>query len=240
MFEQDKNREAPPRDNAHLMFDRIAHRYDLLNHLLSVNRDRAWRKRLAALLPPGDGLRVLDIATGTADQLLALAETGRVGYGVGIDPAEKMLAIARDKIARKGLQEMLALHATQGERLSFEDNSFDAVTISFGIRNVTDVSATLSEMHRVLDSGGRALILEFSWPDNPVLQRMYLVYFRHVLPHIGGIISGDSCAYRYLNRTVETFPHGDGFCDLMRQAGFRDVRRNSLTMGVATIYQGSK
>jgi len=231
---------GPDRTDVHHMFDRIAHRYDLLNHLLSANRDKAWRDKMISLLPQGDRLEILDLATGTADQLLSVYGSGRVHRGVGIDPAEKMLAIGREKIAARQLSESLTLQTGQAERLSFDSESFDATTISFGIRNVTDVPTALQEMHRVLKPGGRSLILEFSLPSNKIVRAGYLLYFRHILPLIGAIVSGDGEAYRYLNRTVETFPYGEEFCGLMRRAGFREVRENRLTLGIATIYQGDK
>jgi demethylmenaquinone methyltransferase/2-methoxy-6-polyprenyl-1,4-benzoquinol methylase len=236
----DKKPGAPSRHDVHRMFDRIAHRYDLLNHLLSANRDRAWRRQLVELLPPGDSIRVLDIATGTADQLIALHRSSRVSEGVGIDPADKMLAVGREKIARLGLNGSLSLRHGSAEELPFDSDSFDAATISFGIRNVTDVSRSLSEMHRVLRSNGRVLILEFSLPANRLVRAAYLFYFRRVMPRLGGIVSGDGEAYRYLNQTVETFPHGDDFCSLLKDAGFGNVRQQVLTLGIASVYIGDK
>lgn len=229
---------GPSRDNVASMFNRIAHRYDLLNHLLSANRDKRWRRRLVDLLPPGEHLHVLDLATGTGDQLLSVYESGRVAEGTGLDPAEKMLGIGREKIAARGLSEKLQLHTGIAESLPVADSSIDAITISFGIRNVSDVPKALSEMTRVLRPGGRALILEFSLPKNPLIRKLYLFYFRHVLPRLGALISGDATAYRYLNQTVETFPYGDDFLSLMRQAGFAHVEQYPLTFGIATIYRG--
>lgn len=222
------------------MFDRIAGRYDLLNHLLSGNRDRAWRRKMVRLLPEDGNLRILDLATGTGDQLLALYDSGRVESGTGIDMAEKMLAIGRDKIEARGLSDRLDLQSGNAEKLAFEADKFDAVSISFGIRNMTDVPVTLAEMYRVLKPGGRALILEFSLPTNPLMRKFYLFYFRHVLPRLGAVISGDRAAYRYLNQTVETFPYGEAFCRLMTEAGFKNVAANRLTFGIASIYQGDK
>ena len=234
----DKNN--PSRKEVFRMFDRIAHRYDFLNHFLSLNRDKAWRKKLAAQLPEGDRLDVLDLATGTADQLLSLFASGRVATGTGVDPAEKMLEIGREKIAGRGLADKIKLVTGSAEKIPAADGSFDAVTISFGIRNVTDVPRALAEMHRILRPGGRALILEFSLPKNGFIRRGYLLYFRKILPRLGGLISGDRYAYRYLNETVETFPYGEAFCALMREAGFVDVAAKPLTFGVATIYRGDK
>ncbi len=222
------------------MFDRIAGRYDLLNHLLSGNRDKAWRREMTGLLPARNNLHVLDLATGTADQLLTLYDSGRVERGVGVDMAEKMLEIGRDKIAARSLSDSLSLTVGNAEQIPLEDDSFDVTSISFGIRNMTDVPKALGEMRRVLKPEGRALILEFSLPGNAVMRGLYLFYFRHILPRLGAVISGDSGAYRYLNETVETFPYGEAFCRLMAQAGFRNVAANRLTFGIATMYQGDK
>ncbi len=230
---------VPSRNDAWRMFDRIAHRYDLLNRLLSMRRDVAWRKRLARLLPDGAHLRVLDLATGTGDVLLTLVrDCSRVQRGVGVDMSGKMLSFGRQKIAAEGLGSRLGMVRGDATCLGVSDSQFDAVTIAFGIRNVVDVPRALREMRRVLKPNGRALILEFAVPRNPVFRALYLQYFRHVLPRIGGAVSGDSYAYRYLNTTVETFPYGDAFCDLMRDAGFTRVRAHSLTFGIAMIYQG--
>ncbi|MDX9857675.1 MAG: bifunctional demethylmenaquinone methyltransferase/2-methoxy-6-polyprenyl-1,4-benzoquinol methylase UbiE [candidate division Zixibacteria bacterium] len=231
---------GPSRENVASMFDRIAGRYDLLNHLLSANRDRSWRARMISHLPPGNELHVLDLATGTADQLLALYDSGRLRGGIGLDPAEQMLSIGRKKIAGRMLDSVLRLEKGRAERLPFDDNVFDAVTISFGIRNVSDVSTSLQEMRRVLKPGGRALILEFSLPSNSVLRRVYLWYFRSVLPRLGGIISGDRTAYRYLNRSVESFPYGEEFLGLLRAAGFSAPEQYPLTYGIATLYRADK
>jgi len=222
------------------MFDRIAGRYDLLNHLLSAGLDRRWRKRVASLLPSGDNLHVLDIACGTSDQLIALAASGRVTHGIGLDLAEEMLAIGRHKIRQRGLEQILSLQTGDAEILPFDQSSFEAVTIAFGIRNMTDVPRTLGEMLRVLKPKGRALILEFSLPQSRLVRGPYLFYLRYVLPHLGAIISGDNAAYRYLNETIETFPHGEAFCQIMRDTGFTGVTFKPLTMGIVSIYQGDK
>jgi demethylmenaquinone methyltransferase/2-methoxy-6-polyprenyl-1,4-benzoquinol methylase len=230
---------VPSRDDAWRMFDRIAHRYDLLNRVLSMRRDVAWRKRLARLLPDRPDLRVLDLATGTGDVLLALVRAcGRVHDGVGVDMAGKMLSIGRRKIDAAGLGGRLRMVRGDATCLAIHDGGFDAVTIAFGIRNVIDVPRALREMRRVLKPGGRALVLEFALPRNALFRALYLAYFRHVLPRIGGVVSGDAQAYRYLNATVETFPYGEAFRGLMRDAGFTNVHAHSLSFGIAMIYQG--
>ncbi len=224
-----------------LMFDRIAHRYDLLNRLLSMRRDVAWRKKLARHLPQRRPLALLDIATGTADVALTLLRMNSgIIRAVGVDMSEKMLEEGRHKVRKAGLNNKLTLEIGDATALKQADNSFDVTTIAFGIRNVMDPLSGLKEMYRVLKPGGRSLILEFSLPGNKWLRSLYLYYFRHILPRIGAMISGDGYAYNYLNKTVESFPYGDAFCALMTRAGFENVHAYPLTFGIATIYSGDK
>ena len=232
---------APSRHDAHRMFDRIAHRYDLLNRLLSMRRDVAWRREMARQLPEGPELRLLDLATGTGDVLIELQQRcPRVTRGVGLDMSAGMLAHGAEKLERRRLGGRFGMVRGDAVHLGVGDATFDAVTIAFGIRNVLDVGLALREMRRVLKPGGRALILEFSLPPNAFLRFGYLLYFRHVLPRVGGLVSGDSGAYRYLNQTVETFPYGNAFADRMREAGFSHVTLTPLTFGIATLYRGDK
>ena len=233
--------ETPSRMQAFKMFDRIAHRYDLLNRLLSMGTDVRWRKKMNRRIPPGAGLRVLDLATGTADVLIAMERAcPQVVSGVGLDMSGGMLKYGREKLVRLGLDGKFRLVRGDATCIGLGTGSFDAVTISFGIRNVLDVSQGLVEMRRILKPGGRALILEFSLPANRPFRALYLFYFRNVLPRIGALISGDSYAYRYLNETVETFPYGEDFCQLMRDAGFERVSATPLTFGIASLYQGER
>lgn len=223
------------------MFDRIAPRYDMLNRVLSLRRDVAWRRGLARQLGDLRAIRLLDLATGTGDQILHLLDGGaEIATAVGIDMAGEMLACGREKIARRGLAERVELREGDATQIPFGDGTFDAVTITFGIRNVGDVSRVLGEMRRVLRPGGRALILEFSLPNGALARAIYMCYLRNFLPVIGGWMSGDARAYRYLNRTIEAFPYGEAFCRLMRDAGFVDVTAMPLTLGVATVYRGTK
>jgi demethylmenaquinone methyltransferase/2-methoxy-6-polyprenyl-1,4-benzoquinol methylase len=160
--------------------------------------------------------------------------------GVGIDLAEKMLEIGRQKIANQNLQDKLSLSTGDAADIPFPESSFDAVTMAFGIRNLEHTIEGLREIYRVLKPEGRAIILEFSLPESYFLRGLYLFYFRRLLPKIGRVISGDSYAYRYLNETVETFPFGEDFCNLMINAGFSDVKATRLTFGIATVYHGNK
>jgi len=236
-----KTGKQPERTQVWQMFNRIAGRYDLLNHLLSFGRDIHWRKKVADILMDGDNLSVLDLATGTGDQLIYLLQnTNKIKQAIGTDLALEMLDIGRKKIRKSGLETIIKLEEGDAENIVYNDETFDLTTIAFGIRNVTNVSRTLSEMYRVLKIGGRSIILEFSLPENSLMRRFYLFYFRYILPLAGRLISGDSYAYRYLNQTVETFPYGQDFCELIGAAGFKNVGSVSLTFGIATMYYGDK
>jgi demethylmenaquinone methyltransferase/2-methoxy-6-polyprenyl-1,4-benzoquinol methylase len=230
----------PPKKDSWKMFNRIAPTYDSLNRVLSAGIDRSWRRKLAEELPANPRqLRLLDLATGTGDQLLMLLESApdRFLEATGVDPAAHMLVRARRKPLPRllGIPQPEWVEASAGA-LPFDDGSFDVVTMSFGIRNVPDPLAALREIRRVLSPAGRALILEFSIPSNAIVRHSYLLYFRHVLPAVGGFFSGDREAYRYLNSTVEDFPHGDAFCGLLREAGFLRTKALALTVGISTLY----
>lgn len=224
------------------MFDRIAPTYDALNRMLSAGIDRRWRRTVAGELPPSPPqLRLLDVATGTGDQLLTLLECapGRFSTATGIDPAAAMLARAQ----KKPTPRLLGAPRPQWVEgsaldLPWAEPAFEVATMSFGIRNVADPVAGLREIRRVLVPGGRALILEFALPRQAVVRALYLTYFRHVLPFLGGLVSGDAPAYRYLNETVEAFPSGGDFLNWMVQAGFVRPRFHALTFGIACLYVG--
>jgi demethylmenaquinone methyltransferase/2-methoxy-6-polyprenyl-1,4-benzoquinol methylase len=183
----------------------------------------------------------LDLATGTGDQIVALFEkSDRVESGVGMDLAEKMLEIGRRKIRKRGLSKEITLMVGDVTAIPADDCQFDAVTIAFGIRNVGDVRKGLREMYRVLKPGGRVLVLEFAMPRNRILRAVLLAYLRHVLPRLGALVSGDAHAYRYLNETIETFPSGEAFCDLLRAASFKRVVVHAVPLGLSMIYQGER
>lgn len=232
---------APSAVESWRMFDRIAFRYDLLNRLLSFRQDVGWRRVMAQRLPEGNQLRVLDLATGTCDALLSLhRQSGRIAKGVGLDMSANMLSLGREKLRRHGLHGPLTLMRADAENIAFSDESFDAATIAFGIRNVPDVPKALRDIRRILKPRGRTLILEFSLPSNRLFRKLYLFYFRHVLPTVGGLVSGERSAYQYLNESVEHFPYGDSFCELLRDAGFHNVKATPLSFGIATLYEGEK
>lgn len=216
------------------MFDRIAPTYDRLNRILSCGTDKRWRRRLADSLRGSE--RVLDLASGTGDQLLEILErSGSKVFGLGADLSKEMLVFGREKLM--GLAEVIQANATS---LPLASEFFDAVTISFGIRNVVRYDEALKEMHRILKVGGTCVILEFGLPGNVVMRSGYLFYFRYILPIIGGWISGDRAAYKYLNQTVEKFPYGRDFAVKMEEAGFSEVVAQPLSGGIAYLYTGTK
>lgn len=221
------------------MFNGIAPKYDLLNHLLSLGIDKAWRRKAMRELERGAKDRVLDVACGTGDFSIEALRHG-VRQVVGVDISENMLAVAREKARDKGLEEQLEFLYGDSEQLTFPDENFDAVTVAFGVRNFEHLERGLREMCRVLRPGGRVVILEFSTPDRFPMKQLYRFYFKHILPRVGGLVSGDRGAYEYLPASVFAFPQGDRFLDIMRACGFRDVRRHPLTFGIATLYTGEK
>jgi demethylmenaquinone methyltransferase/2-methoxy-6-polyprenyl-1,4-benzoquinol methylase len=221
------------------MFDRIAPRYDLLNHLLSAGIDVRWRRAAVAALAPPPGARVLDLCTGTADLLLEALRRDAGGRGCGLDFSSEMLSRAAGKLARSGMSARARLVAGDAQSLPLRDASFDGALVAFGIRNVPDPARALSEMRRVLRVGGRAVVLEFSMPRG-LLGLLYRAYARHVLPRVGGWISGDRGAYAYLPASVERFATPAEFGALMQRAGFTAVRWQPLTGGVAHVFQGDR
>lgn len=221
------------------MFDKISPRYDLLNRLLSFRQDVAWRKKLLTLIPDGK-ISVLDLATGTGDVILTISRSRQnISKAVGLDMARQMLTIGAEKAHKENLTNIQFVPG-DAQKIPFHNKVFDIATMSFGIRNVPNVPQCLREIHRITKENGRVLILEFSLPNNRLLKTLYLFYFRHVLPKIGGIISGNYKAYSYLNRTVEDFPYEEAFCKLLYNAGFKNAVAHPVTFGVATIYVADK
>jgi demethylmenaquinone methyltransferase / 2-methoxy-6-polyprenyl-1,4-benzoquinol methylase len=231
----------PSRHEIWKMFDQISLTYDKVNRTMTLGCDVYWRKKMAQFLPDRENIYVLDCATGTGDQILSLfSHSGKIGRAIGIDLSTEMLRIAREKIQRKGLSSKVDFQEASLLSLPFPPFAFDCVTISFGIRNVTDVSRALKECYRVLKPGGRLIILEGSIPKNKWIQPFFFFYLRHVLPRIGGILSKNKNAYRYLNETIETFPSGNPFCALLKEAGFSRASYHLLTGGTVSIYVGDR
>jgi demethylmenaquinone methyltransferase / 2-methoxy-6-polyprenyl-1,4-benzoquinol methylase len=230
----------PSRTNVHQMFDRISRRYDLLNHLLSLGLDFYWRRRAVDKLDEKPNQRILDLACGTGD--LALAAAKRLNNDclvIAIDRAPLMLQIAAEKISRRRA-DSISLALGDGMALPVKDASIDAAMIAFGIRNMPDTSTCLREIHRLLNLGGKAVVLEFSLPSNRLLRSLHRFYLRHIVPAVGKIVSGDEYAYSYLDQTIESYAQGATFCELMRRAGFIEVIAEPISFGIVTIYTGRK
>ena len=228
------------------LFDRIAPTYDGLNHGLSLNIDRRWRRKTVALMPPVE--HVLDVAIGTADLTIAMLRAGKAQRVTGIDLSREMMRIGEEKLTPKqgaaqtstpGAKPVNFVYAN-AQSMPFDDASFDGVTCAFGCRNFSDLDAGLREMYRVLRPGGQVTILEFSYPSNKLIRWGYDLYFSHVLPLVGRLVSHDKTAYTYLNKSVKSFCWGEDFLRHLTQAGFQDARFETLSFGIATIYVAQK
>ena len=223
------------------MFDQIAKRYDLLNRLLSLGQDEAWRQEIRTKLPSKNSFDLLDIATGTGDVILSLVKDNpSIHIAYGVDLSEGMLGIAKEKIKALGLHSKITLQKDDAQALPFVDGTFDAITIAFGIRNIPDLRLALLEMYRVLKRDGRVVILEFSLPKNPLIRAGHWVYINAIVPLVGFLLSGHSSAYRYLAQTIESFPYGERFCKILKQMGFVNVQSKALMFGTATVYWADK
>ncbi|UTW63256.1 bifunctional demethylmenaquinone methyltransferase/2-methoxy-6-polyprenyl-1,4-benzoquinol methylase UbiE [bacterium SCSIO 12741] len=221
------------------MFDNISANYDLLNHLLSMGIDITWRKKAIKLLKPSAPKQLLDIATGTGDFALE-AMSLNPDKITGVDISREMLAVGVEKVKKRGLEGKIELKYGDSENLPFSDNMFDAITVSFGVRNFENLKAGLSEMHRVLKPGGKVAIIEFSKPQAFPIKQIYQFYFKAILPFIGKTISKDSRAYTYLPESVDAFPYGDEFMSILKEVGFRNGQCIPLTFGIASIYLGER
>ena len=218
------------------MFDRISPKYDALNHLLSFNIDKVWRRKTAKAIARFYPKTILDLATGTADLAIQLAKHNPQAHIIGMDISEKMMEIGKAKIAKKGLENQIELRLGDAAALPFEDNSFDAVTVAFGVRNFEHLEQGLSEIHRVLKPNRQVVILEFSLPEKFPVKQAYQLYFKHILPKIGKGISKDASAYDYLPASVEAFPKPADFVHILASHGFKNATAKPLTFGITTLY----
>ena len=232
----------PKKEKIRSMFDSIAPDYDKLNHILSLDIDKGWRKKaVREIADTAHPLQVLDVACGTGDFAIAVAKAAAPGSHVtGIDLSEGMMSVGRRKVASEGLEGTIHMEQGDCEALPFMDNTFDRVSVAFGVRNFEHLKKGLTEMHRVLVQGGKAVILELSVPGNPVLRFLYKLYFLHILPEIGGLVSGDKGAYRYLPASVLKFPKPADFMQMMSSCGFSSVKSRAFTFGICRMYVGTK
>lgn len=234
------NTDQTKKEEVREMFDRIAPRYDLLNHTLSMNVDRLWRRHAVGIVRRADPRRILDVAAGTGDLAIEMARRIPGAEVLGVDLSERMLAVARGKAGERGLERRVRFVEGDAEHLSVADNSMDAATVAFGVRNFGDLDAGLRELYRTIKPGGIVVILEFSRPRNRFIRSFYEFYSYRILPRIGGLVSRDRRAYEYLPASVGEFPAPDEFAAMMARAGFRDCRTRSQSFGIAQIYVGVK
>ncbi|TXK48045.1 bifunctional demethylmenaquinone methyltransferase/2-methoxy-6-polyprenyl-1,4-benzoquinol methylase UbiE [Pontibacter qinzhouensis] len=221
------------------MFNNIAGKYDFLNHFLSAGIDIIWRKKAVKLLAPSNPKIMLDIATGTGDFAIEALSLNPDNI-IGVDISEGMMAVGREKLKRRGLDKKIELLYGDSEDLPFEDNTFDAITVAFGVRNFENLPKGLSEMYRVLKPGGTAVVLEFSKPKAFPMKQLYQFYFKNILPVVGKFVSKDRAAYTYLPESVQAFPDGQEFINIYQQVGFKSTKWHSLTFGISSIYTGKK
>lgn len=228
------------KENIRNLFDNIAPDYDRLNHILSLNIDKIWRRKaVREIADIKEPLNVLDVACGTGDFTIEIAGTLSEGSRItGIDLSEGMMTVGREKISASGVNAVLEYGDC--EALKYLDNTFDRVSVGFGVRNFEHLETGLKEMCRVLKPEGKLVVLELSVPSNPVIRWCYKLYFLNILPAIGGLVSGNKGAYRYLPASVLKFPAPDKFISMLQDAGFREVRHKAFTFGICRMYVGIK
>ena len=234
------NQEDSKKEQVRDMFDNIAPTYDRLNHILSINIDRLWRRRVVRIvrrLHPG---HILDVATGTGDLAIAMARKITDCKIHGVDLSEQMLTIAREKVAARGMDEQISLSVGDAEHLEVADGSVDVATVAFGVRNFENLEQGLREMHRTIKEGGTIVILEFSTPRSRIFGAIYRWYSHKVLPFIGRLISRDGAAYDYLPSSVDEFPSPERFMEILREAGFKSCKARSQSFGIAQIYTAER
>jgi len=232
--------EGSKKEQVAAMFNAISPKYDALNRILSAGIDQSWRRKTLREIRATGALNLLDVATGTADLALALAKGIPGSRVVGVDISAGMLEVGRSKVRARDLEGRVRLDLGDGEQLPYEESSFDAVTVAFGVRNFENLEQGLRDMRRVLELGGTLAVLEFSQPTAWPLRSLYLFYFKNILPRIGRMVSKDASAYTYLPNSVQAFPYGEAFAAKLREAGFKSVRVRPLTFGIASLYLAIK
>ncbi len=221
------------------MFNNIAHRYDFLNHFLSLGIDKLWRRKAINLLKPKSPKNILDLATGTGDLAIAALKLNPEKI-IGLDISTGMLAKGNEKIKKRKLHPRIELLEGDSENIPYSENHFDAITVAFGVRNFENLEKGLSEMHRVLHKGGACVILEFSKPRSFPMKQLYGFYFKNILPLLGKIVSKDQSAYTYLPESVQEFPDGPEFLAILEKLQFRNLRIYPVSFGIASIYYAEK
>lgn len=234
-----KNSNQGKKEQVEEMFDNISSKYDFLNHLLSANIDKLWRKKAIQKLKVFNPESILDIATGTGDFAISAAKIPGTTI-TGIDISEGMLRVGKEKIQKKKLSERIKFIKADSEKLPFQDNSFDAAIVGFGVRNFESLETGLAEIKRVIKPDGTFIILEFSKPRKKLFKGIYYFYFKRILPVLGKAVSKDNRAYTYLPESVNEFPDGERFIKILQDIGYVDTKVFPQTFGIATIYQASK
>lgn len=235
------NEEQSKKEQVEQMFDNIAPTYDKLNHIMSLNIDRMWRRRVMRIVRRSKAHKIMDVATGTGDLAIAMAKRVDRTQILGVDLSEEMLAVARRKVEKQGLEERIMLEKGDAENLTMvTTESIDAATVAFGVRNFENIERGLSEIYRTLKPGGKLVVLEFSMPKNRLVRWVYSQYAHRLLPRIGGMISKDKQAYTYLPDSVEEFPSPERFAEILRGVGFKSVKTRSQSFGIAYIYDATK
>ena len=234
------DRDADKKNQIEKMFDNIAGKYDLLNHVLTMGIDKGWRKNLINMMSSQKPKLILDVATGTGDLAILAAETIPDLKVKGLDISQGMLNVGKEKIVKKALQNKVEMIYGDSEDMPFDDNTFDAITVAFGVRNFENLNKGLQEMNRVLKPEGRLYILEFSKPKNTLFRYGFNLYFKYVLPFIGKVTSKDKKAYKYLFESVQAFPAYEEFLKILENAGFKSNNYKIQSLGICSIYSGKK
>ena len=247
MYEHDsikpfEGAEGSKKEQVASMFDQIAHRYDFLNRFLSAGIDVSWRKKAIRELKTVHPKYILDVATGTADVAILTYQLlqPKPEKIAGIDISDGMLELGRKKLKERNLDPFITLYNGDSEAINFPDNTFDAITVAFGVRNFANLEKGLSEMLRVLKPGGKLVILEFSKPTLPGIKGFYNLYTRMIAPKAGKVIARNEAAYKYLNDSIQAFPEGKRFVSIMEKCGYAHCYKKALSLGICTIYCGSK
>jgi demethylmenaquinone methyltransferase/2-methoxy-6-polyprenyl-1,4-benzoquinol methylase len=234
-----KDQTTSKKEQVATMFNNIAPKYDFLNQLLSMGIHKGWRKRSIQLLKEKKPKTILDIATGTGDFAIEAMKLNPEKV-IGVDISEGMLKLGVEKINKLGLQNKIELKLGDSESLPFSDNSFDAITVGFGVRNFENLEKGISDIYRVLKPNGMFVVLEFSKPSKFPIKQVYKLYFKYITPFVGKVFSKDNSAYTYLNESVNAFPDGEDFLKVLRNAGFKETKSIPQTFGIASIYIGTK